>query len=514
MAFSSKSDSKSGGPSELVPRILISADRSSSGKTTVSMGIMAVLKDAGYTVQPFKVALDYIDPEYHTAITGRRSRNLDGYLMNPDEIIDVFSHACTSFEKDGKGADIAIIEGVRGLFEGLDAFSDIGSTAQISKILKCPVILVINAKSMTRSCAALVSGFSTFDPDVNLAGVILNNIGSKRHAEKAVAAIESATKIPVIGVVYRDPNMGFSMRELGLIPIPEGRKCHFGFMDKMSKIKENIAKDVNMDRLVEIAKTAGSISSKSVLFENGNENGNENKDENKSEKQVAGNTFAYRPRIGIACDEAFNFYYPDNIDLLISAGARIVPFSPLADAQIPEVDALYIGGGTPEIFAARLSDNKSMRASIKSASDSGMPIFGESAGMNYLSRSITIKSNTGCDNHFEMVGAFKARTVYGSGKRIVTYTNGVFEKDTPIGKSGENFLAHEFHHSVLEDLPKNTDFAISITRGVGISGKKDGIMVNNTIGTYVHYHGVSYKQFAKNFVQSARLYHESKNSNL
>ncbi|WNY25965.1 Ni-sirohydrochlorin a,c-diamide synthase [Methanolapillus millepedarum] len=482
---------------ELVPRILISADRSSSGKTTISMGIMAALKDLGYTVQPFKVALDYIDPEYHTAITGRRSRNLDGYLMNSDEVLDVFSHACDSFEKGEKSADIAVIEGVRGLFEGLDAYSDIGSTAQISKILKCPVIMVINAKSMTRSCAALVSGFASFDPEVNIAGVILNNIGSKRHAEKAVAAIESTTKIPVIGVVYRDPNMGFSMRELGLVPIPEGRKFHDGFFDKMEKIKDGVAENVDLEKLVKIAKTAGPIPRPAnSLFE------------------TRADPFSMvHPKIGVAFDEAFNFYYPDNIDLMRAEGAEIVKFSPLNDIEIPDVDALYIGGGTPEIFAAKLAGNKTMKDSVKTASETGMPIFAESAGMNYLSRSVSIKSNSGCDIKFEMVGIFKAATVYGSGKRVVTYTNGRFEKDTPIGKAGEEFIAHEFHHSALENISKDAEFAIRITRGVGIADKKDGFMVNNTIGTYTHYHGVSYKGFARNFVESARKYHENKKNN-
>ncbi|MDV0447755.1 Cobyrinate a,c-diamide synthase [Methanosarcinaceae archaeon Ag5] len=480
--------------SELVPRILISADRSSSGKTTISMGIMAALKGLGYTVQPFKVALDYIDPEYHTAITGRRSRNLDGYLMNPDEVVDVFSHACASVEKDGKSADIAVIEGVRGLFEGLDAYSDIGSTAQISKILKCPVILVINAKSMTRSCAALVSGFATFDPDVNIAGVILNNIGSIRHADKAVAAIESTTKIPVIGVVYRDPEMGFSMRELGLIPIPEGRKFHDGFFDKMGKIKDNVAENVDLEKLVDLAKTAGPIvPPKTSLFD-----------------KRADFDKIIHPKIGVAFDEAFNFYYPDNIDLMRAQGAEFVKFSPLNDIMIPDVDALYIGGGTPEIFAAKLAGNKTMKDSIKAASDAGMPIFGESAGMNYLSRTISIKSNSGCDIKFEMAGVLKAATVYGSGKRVVTYTNGTFEEDTPIGKTGESFIAHEFHHSILENISKEAEFAIQITRGVGIANKMDGLMVNNTIGTYTHYHGVSYKKFAENFVDSARKYRESR----
>ena len=481
--------------SELIPRVLISADRSSSGKTTISMGIMAALKARGWVVQPFKVALDYIDPEYHTEIVGRRSRNLDGYLMGEEGVIDVFAHGCRLEENDGKGAEIAIIEGVRGLYEGLDAYSDVGSTAQIAKILKCPVIMVINARSMTRSCAALVKGFASFDPDVRIAGVVLNNIGSKRHAEKAVAAIESTTNIPVIGIVSRNPEMDFWMRELGLIPIPEGRKTYERFAERIKLIEETVSESIDFDKLIEIAKSAGPIKiPEKSRFEDKRES---------SEKENAGGKM---PKIGVAVDEAFNFYYPDNIDLILAQGAEIIPFSPLYDEKIPDVDALYIGGGTPEIFALELSRNVSMKKSIREASEKGLPIFAESAGMNYLTNKMTIKSRDAPEISFDMVGIFDCNTVYGSGKRVVTYTNGVFEKDTPIGKKGNKFIAHEFHHSILEDISDKIEYTINITRGIGIQNQKDGMIVKNTIGTYVHYHGSSYTAFAESFVKSAREY--------
>ncbi|MDV0445153.1 Cobyrinate a,c-diamide synthase [Methanimicrococcus sp. At1] len=477
-----------------IPRILISADRSSSGKTTISMGIMAALKAQGYVVQPFKVALDYIDPEYHTEIVGRRSRNLDGYLMEEEGVIDVFTHACGSLENDGKGADIAVIEGVRGLYEGLTADTDMGSTAQISKVLKCPVIMVINARSMTRSCAALIKGFASFDPDVNIAGVILNNVGSQRHADKAVTAIESATGIPVIGVVYRNPELDFWMRELGLIPIPEGRKTYDRFAERIRVIEETVQNSVNLEKLIEIANTAGSIQvpAKSRFEER---------------PAVPGEI---PPKIGVAFDEAFNFYYPDNMDLLQAQGVEIELFSPIRDTELPDVDAVYIGGGTPEIFAFELSLNSSMKESIQNASAAGMPIFAESAGMNYLTKSMTIKTRDAPDVSFDMVGIFDCETVYGSGKRVVTYTNGVFEKDTPIGKKGSTFIAHEFHHSILENISGDIEYAIDISRGVGIKDKKDGMISGNTIGTYVHYHGSSYTDFAEEFVKSAREYQKVK----
>ena len=489
--------------SELVPRVLISADRSSSGKTTISMGIMAALIEKGYIVQPFKVALDYIDPEYHTEIVGRRSRNLDGYLMGEEGVIDVFAHACASLENDEKPAEIAVIEGVRGLYEGLAADSDIGSTAQISKILKCPVIMVINARSMTRSCAALIKGFASFDPDVNIAGVILNNIGSKRHAEKAVTAVESTTGIPVIGIVARNPEMDFWTRELGLIPIPEGRKTYDRFSERIELIKQTVMDSVDLDKLVQIAQTAGPVQvPKKSRFE-------ERKAERDETNEPAQSAFP-APKIGIAFDEAFNFYYPDNMDLILAQGAEIELFSPIRDDKIPDVDALYIGGGTPEIFAMELALNQSMKESIQKASAAGMPIFAESAGMNYLTNKLTIKSKDAPDVSFSMVGIFDCTTVYGSGKRVVTYTNGTFEKDTPISKKGHEFIAHEFHHSILEDISEDIEYTIDISRGFGIIDKKDGMIVNNTIGTYVHYHGSSYTDFAKIFVENARKYRDEK----
>lgn len=481
-----------------IPRILISADRSSSGKTTISMGIMAALKAQGYVVQPFKVALDYIDPEYHTEIVGRRSRNLDGYLMEEDGVIDVFTHACASLENDGKKADIAVIEGVRGLYEGLTADTDMGSTAQISKLLNCPVIMVINARSMTRSCAALIKGFASFDPAVNIAGVILNNVGSQRHADKAIEAIETTTGIPVLGVVYRNPELDFWMRELGLIPVPEGRKTYDRFAERIRLIESTVRDSVDLSRVVEIAETAGPIHAPA-------------KSRFEEKPATPGET---APKIGVAFDEAFNFYYPDNMDLLQAEGAEIVLFSPLRDAEIPETDAIYIGGGTPEIFAAELSMNDSMKESLRKASADGMPIFAESAGMNYLTKHITLKNPEAPDVSFKMVGLFDCDTVYGSGKRVVTYTNGIFEKDTPIGKKGNTFIAHEFHHSVLENISEDTSFAVDITRGIGIRDKKDGMVVNNTLGTYVHYHGASYTDFAKVFVESARNYQMQKNKKL
>lgn len=479
-----------------IPRVLISADRSSSGKTTISMGLMAALVSRGYKVQPFKVALDYIDPSYHTEITGRFCRNLDGYLIDENGILDVYTHGCEAEDK----ADIAIIEGVRGLYEGFESLSDLGSTAQIAKILNCPVILVINARSITRSSAALVNGYKNFDLDVQIAGVILNNIGSLRHAEKAKEAIEYYTGVPVIGIVPRDPSMQISMRHLGLMPALEGRRRlgNEGFEARLRGIEEIINKGIDIDRFLKIASSAKPLKN--------------------PESSVFSSTLDEReckPKIGVALDEAFNFYYRDNIDLLKLAGAEIVYFSPVKDPALPEVDGFYIGGGYPELFAAELEANESMRQDIKKASAEGMPIYAECGGLMYLTEKIstgvpgkgTYHDASMPESTYSMVGALPGHTIMGQ-TRVVSYNIGTLERDSLIGKKGNSFKGHEFHHSEIQEIPEDAEFAITLSRGTGIIGDRDGLISGNTLGSYAHLHGVSYRELAGSLVEAARKFKE------
>ncbi|VVB97288.1 Cobyrinate a,c-diamide synthase [uncultured archaeon] len=464
-----------------IPRILIAGDRSSAGKTTISIGIMSLMREMGYKVQPFKVGLDFIDPSYHTEVTGRYSRNLDGYLMKDTAVKEVFSHAV-------EGADIAIIEGVRGLFEGLEATSDTGSTAQIAKILECPVILVINARSITRSTAALVSGYKSFDPDVNIVGVILNNIGSGRHGEKARTAIETYTGTPVIGEIPRNESMKISMRHLGLIPAMEGRRRHADFDANMGRIKTITREGIDIGRLISLARDAKQLEKpEENIFKAG------------EQENIA--------KIGVALDEAFNFYYRDNLELLELAGAELSYFSPVNDRSLPDVNGLYIGGGYPELFARELEENSAMREAIKHASSEGMPIYAECGGLMYLTHEITTDLSGTGQYHmaemqggtFEMVGAIPGRTLMGH-KRVVSYNVGSFVKDNVIGKTGASFIGHEFHHSEIIDIPEDTEFAIRLERGTGIKGELDGILVGNTMAAYAHLHAASYTGFAKSFV--------------
>lgn len=454
-----------------IPRVLLAGDRSSSGKTTIVAGLLSALRNRDLTVQSYKVALDYIDPSYHTGITGRWCRNLDGHLMPEETVREVYAHAA-------EGAEVAVIEGVRGLYEGYDG--DRGSTAQIAKMLKAPVILVVDARSITRSAAALVKGYIDFDPAVDIRGVILNKVGGGRHADKAISAIRDHAGVEVVGVIPRDDSMHLAMRHLGLVPMLEGEKRHAGFAERLDKIRRVVEEGLDIDRILEIAAEAEPLPTPELDL--------------------------YRPsregdgvRIGVALDEAFNFYYRDNLELIELSGAEVVPVSPVHDQSLPEVDGLYIGGGYPELYAKELSENRSMIGSIRGAHEEGVPIFAECGGLMYLCEEI----DWGGESR-PAVGLVPAKTRKG-GQRIVSYTEGTFLRDCSMGPRGASFLGHEFHHSELVLDPRaEVEYAIRLRRGTGIDGGRDGIVDGNLVASYNHFHGASYRLFPSHFIKSAR----------
>jgi len=472
-----------------IPRILISADRSSAGKTTIAMGLGSLLCKRGIRVQPFKVALDYIDPSYHTELTGRPCRNLDGFLMSDGTILE-------SFSRGVRGAEFALIEGVRGLYEGLEARSEVGSTAQIAKLLRCPVVLVVDARSITRSTAALVRGYQEFDREVDIRGVILNQIGSHVHAQKAIEAIESYTDVKVLGAIPRSSDMRLLMRHLGLVPAIEGKLTdRRQFEHSVSTIEHMLSEYVDIDALMEIAREAPPLRLPPV-----------------PEQEEP----SFDVRVGVAMDEAFNFYYPENIESLQQAGAEVVPFSPVRESHLPDVDGLYIGGGYPELFAEELSDNSGMRQEILEASMGGMPIFAECGGLLYLARSISIdvegflaslegKRVEQRRQTYEMVGVVPAHATMGE-RHVVRYTVGTLTTDTPIGAAGTHLKGHEFHHSHLEGLPHDVSLAISLSRGEGIDGAMDGFLSKRTLAQYCHIHALSYRGFAPSFVEACKTF--------
>ncbi|RMF30253.1 MAG: cobyrinate a,c-diamide synthase, partial [Candidatus Nitrosothermus koennekii] len=333
---------------------------------------MHALKKQGYKVQGFKVGPDYIDPSYHTVITDRDSRNLDAWLMGNNGVIKSFINA-------SKDADISVIEGVMGLFDGLSGKNDMASTAHIARLLKAPIILVLDASKTARSIAAIAYGFMKFDPRLEIAGVILNNIASKKHAEYCVDALKSINT-RILGVVERNKDIKLEERHLGLIPTGEERIR----IDKAKQVAESISEKLLVDEIVKIAENAKALDYKII-------------ERKKDEVKV---------RIGLALDNSFNFYYADNIDRLRKYGAKIIPFSPIRD-QLPEVDGLYIGGGFPEILAEELSRNSSVMKDIKDAAYDGMPIYAECGGLMYLAKSITDFDN----NRYNMVGLFDMEAV-------------------------------------------------------------------------------------------------------
>ena len=445
-------------------RIILAGTGSAVGKTTIATGIMKALSEK-YDVQPFKVGPDYIDPSYHTLATGNTSRNLDSFFMKKGQVRD-------SYLKAMKDKDIAVIEGVRGLYEGIDSVNDIGSTASIAKSLEAPVILIINSRSLVKSAAALVLGFKALDPEINIAGVILNKVKNKAHYEKTKRSIEEITKTEVIGGIIRDDKISIEQRHLGLVPAVE-RKNSLKYIDIWAEAIKNY---IDLDRLVEIAKSAPKISSDIVPIWN------------KLNKQPV--------KIGVAFDEVFNFYYKENIESLEANNAKVIYFSPLKDEGLPDVDGLYIGGGYPELFSKQLSANENMLQEIKQFHLESRPIFAECGGLMYLMNSI---------HEDKMVDVYPYKSILTDRVQALKYTIAEVTQDNIISKKGENFNGHEFHYSkVLVD--KNNikhNLAFSILRGKGSYNLQDGFMEKNTLASYVHTHVAAMPDFGGNLAISS-----------
>ena len=447
----------------IIMRIILAGTGSAVGKTTIATGIMKALSEK-YNVQPFKVGPDYIDPSYHTLATGNTSRNLDSFFMKEGQVRD-------SYLKGMKGKDIAVIEGVRGLYEGIDSINDIGSTASVAKSLQAPVILIINSRSLVKSAAALVLGFKSLDPEVNIAGVILNKVKNKAHYEKTKRSIEEITNTEVIGGIVRDDNISIEQRHLGLVPARE-RETSIKFIDIWSKtIKESI----DLDRLVEIAKTAPKINSELVPIWN------------KLNKEPV--------KIGVAYDEVFNFYYKENIEALEANNAKIEYFSPLNDENLPDVDGLYIGGGYPELFSKELSANSQMLKDIKQFHNESRPIFAECGGLMYLMNSI---------HDDKVVDVYPYKAVLTDRVQALKYTIAEVQQDNIISKKGEVFHGHEFHYSKVIVDKLEHPLAFKITRGKGSYELQDGFMEKNTLASYVHTHVAAMPDFGGNLAISAR----------
>ncbi len=453
-------------------QILITGDRSGSGKTSITLALTAILAKK-YRVQTFKVGMDYIDPSYLAAVSGRPCRNLDSFALSTDQIGEIFSYGC-------RNADIAIVEGVRGLYEGAEALTDVGSTAAIAKELDLPVILVVSAQSITRSAAALVKGFQEFDPKIRIVGVILNNVKGGSHKAKAVTAIEHYCKVPVIGAIPRMEEMQLTMRHLGLVPYREGAGKG-DFDTRIHTITDMIGKYVDLERLLSLMKDSSLPLHASPSFEK---------------------TIEPDAKIGVAFDEAFNFYYADLFDVLRSLGAEPVMFSPVHDT-LPDADGYIIGGGYPELYARELESNQEMRDAIRTASKNGTPIYAECGGLMYLTDRIVLHAGwqgATAEQHYAMCGVFSGET-HMPARRVVSYVKGTSDATSPVGQA--QFSGHEFHHSDVV-LSPDTRFAYHLSRGIGIRDNFDGAVIDNTLGSYTHLHPVGSKGMLEHFVQLCR----------
>jgi Ni-sirohydrochlorin a,c-diamide synthase len=452
--------------------ILITGDRSGSGKTSITLALTALLaKDQ--TVQTFKVGMDYIDPSYLAAVSGRPCRNLDNFALESSQVKDIFRFGC-------RGADIALVEGVRGLYEGAEALSDTGSTAAIAKELDLPVVLVVSAQSITRSAAAIVRGFQSFDPGIRIAGIILNNIKGGSHKAKAVTAIEHYCNVPVIGAIPRMEEMQLAMRHLGLVPYREG-SGRGDFDARIAAITEIIGTYVDLDRFRSLMKEIPDSRNEPTLFDR---------------------VLPRDVKIGVALDEAFNFYYADLFDVLGALGADTVPFSPVHD-RLPDADGYIIGGGYPELFTTELESNDRMREAVREISRNGIPVYAECGGLMYLTeRMLLMEGWQGRekDHCSEMCGVFAGETRMPA-RRVVSYVEGTCDANSPMGTA--QFRGHEFHYSEVTLSPE-TRFAYRLTRGIGIRDNRDGAVINNTLGSYTHLHPVASAGMFRHFVDLCR----------
>ncbi len=429
----------------------------------MTLAILAALRRRGLTVAPFKVGPDFIDPGHHATVSGRMSRNLDGWMCGEKWVRRTFTAGSA-------GADLAVVEGVMGLFDGASGDSEEGSTAEVAKWLDGRVVLVVDARSQARSAAALVHGFVGFDPKLKFAGIIFNRVGSPRHEELLRQAVESVAGLPpVLGCLPRDAELTLGERHLGLVTAqdaPLGKEL-------CDRLADWVEEHVDLDAILQVG----------------------------AEKPLPGvrpaapRQVPAKVRIGVARDEAFCFYYPDNLELLQAAGAELVPFSPLRDAALPEgIDGLYLGGGYPELKAEQLEGNRGLLEEIRSAALSGLPVYAECGGFMLLSESIDGRP---------MAGVFSAKARMLTKRKALGYREVAFTDDTPLGPAGTLVRGHEFHYSEME-LPEDVPRHYRMSRRGGVDLGVEGYRVHNVLGSYVHLHFGSNPQVAENFVSFCR----------
>lgn len=455
------------------PRVVIAGTNSGVGKTTIVTGLLAALTRTGHAVQPFKVGPDYIDPGFHALASGRDSYNLDTWLVPEEKLAE-------NFARLSEGAELSIIEGVMGLYDGGSA--GISSTAAIAKRLQAPVILVINVQSMGQSAGAIALGYKNYDPDVRLAGVIVNRVGSPKHAEMVRESIEQLG-IPVLGIIHRNDSLQTPERHLGLTPVTETDPT--AVIQQMAKVMHE---SIDLDRLRAAAEQAPdlSIESRQELDE------------------------PIKVRIAVAHDAAFSFYYPTSLQYLERLGAELVHFSPLTDKELPsDIDGIILGGGFPEMFLDALSENREMLTEMKQAADDGMPIYAECGGLMYLCESVTDFAGT----RYPLTGIVPATTQMEKKLQRVGYVTATAQQDSIIATKGATLRGHEFHFSTL--LPENDEiypWAYELIGSRNVTPHKEGYVSQNVLASYLHLAWDGSPQAARRFLTVCHDYRQGRSN--
>ena len=444
-------------------RVLVVAGVASGvGKTSITLGLLAALRRRGLAVQAFKVGPDFIDPGLHAAVTGRPSYNLDGWMCGRERVLDVVTRVAT-------GADVALVEGVMGCFDGVDGATEEGSTAQIAKWLAAPVVLVLDAGALARSAGAIALGFERFDPALRVVGVIANRVGGATHARWITEAIRGACRAEPVGAVGWDASLAMPERHLGLLTAAEGALT----ADLVGRLGDAVEDGVDVARLLALAAPL------------------------EAREPRASTPAPARARIGVARDAAFQFYYAENLDRLREAGADIVWWSPLADADLPEVDGLYLGGGYPELHAEVLADNAGLRKSVRRYAEAGHPIYAECGGLMFLAESLeTVDGRV-----HPMVGLLPATVRMREHGLTLGYAEVTLAADTPLGAAGTVARGQEFHASTLGPVPAAVPRAY-VVRGPDGRERAEGYLLARTLASYVHLHFASSPGLAAAFVDA------------
>jgi len=447
-------------------RLMIAAPQGRSGKTTVAIGLCAALRESGMKVKPFKKGPDYIDPSWLTAAAGVPCSNLDLFMFDRAALVK-------GFREDCEGTDLALIEASMGLYDSPLEDGE-GSSAWLARELQVPIILVVNCSRMTRSAAAMVCGYINFEPGTPVAGVILNHVGNPRHESTIVRAIEHHCGIPVLGALPRDDRLVIRERHLGIVPLQEQAEAAT-MIDRIGSVLRQYA---DIDRILEIARI------------------------DKGDPVIARSAATKQSpvasvKIGVLADKAFSFYYPENLDALQQNGAQLIYIDSLRDNRLPAIDALYIGGGFPELYAAELEANAGLRQDISAGAESGLPVYAECAGLMYLCRSVTSGGRA-----YNMCGVIPADAAIEKKPQGHGYVSAEVTGQNPFFPPGTLLKGHEFHHSRLLNVGRMR-YAFRVTRGNGIDGSNDGFIYKNVLAAYMHLHARGVPSWAQNFVRLA-----------